>query len=758
MKKYLITGALALAAGISLTSCHSDDEIYGSIVEQKLKAYEEVFTEEFGRIDPNQDWGFGNDSFASTDVNATRTISRSWSFNYYSFPGDAAASKFLSKVPDGVEKLTQNVAEANHWIDETWQGDLNIWGEATGGSLYIKGNCDFSNRSFYFCGNSELYLLEGATLTLGANNGAGNLQQNTMIYVAKGAKIIAKGELILNNGLHIYNHGTIEAPKLSTNNNSVLYNVGIVKVDNKISVENTLSVIVNDGTITATDLNTAGSGKFENNGSVTISGTTFVNSNDNTWVNNGQYHTGNFLYNAASDEVINNCRLTVDNEFNINLGDNPGDGNFKMNSGSGVVTRYFNGGGNWNGTYAGTDSKFNGGPFYILMGGGSVFKVTDTATMNATKADYGVYGPESGSYAVFQAENIVAGKAGQGYEVTYGGKLAVVAGSHFANGMSGSYPYIDIKDGAIIYAPGFDNGSLPEFSISGTECNPGFTGGGSDDTLPVDPIVTSYKKKVTTVTRGKTVTLLKSGRVMCEDLGNVSSNDLDFNDIVFDAYVYKIEYWNETFTTIDGKQSGSSSRRNTSTEYKTDIVLLAGGGTLPVTLAGQNMKNVWETEETKVPDDMIINTIEEGDPTYGNINGEFDPQYLGRFDYSSIAAIPIYVHYPNGETQELKALEGAVTHKICVPITTRWTKERQKMKDAYEVFPEYVSESVSFWDNPSKINGSLLYKELSYTIPDPLVEGEEILSTEISEENVEDSTSGGIQNGDEVLSRRKNLK
>ena len=59
MKKYLITGALALVACATLTSCHSDDELSGSIIEQKMKAYEQVFEEEFGKVDPNQDWGFG---------------------------------------------------------------------------------------------------------------------------------------------------------------------------------------------------------------------------------------------------------------------------------------------------------------------------------------------------------------------------------------------------------------------------------------------------------------------------------------------------------------------------------------------------------------------------------------------------------------------------------------------------------------------------------------------------------------------------
>ena len=425
----------------------------------------------------------------------------------FKFPADADASKFLDDVPAGVEKLTQNVARCNNYIDETWQGELNIWGawdgsKTSGGTLYIKGNCDFSNRKFYFAGNSELYLVKGATLTLGKDNGSGNLQVNTNIYIAKGAKLIAKGELKLNNGLHIFNHGTIETDKLSTNSESWLVNGGTVTVSGKISVENTLSVIENNGTITAADLNTAGSGKVENNANVTISGTTFVNSNDNTWVNNGHYHTGNFIYNAASDEVINNCFLTVDEDFNINLGDNPGNGNFKMDAGSGVVTKYFNGGGNWSKSYSTGWSSFNGGPFYIYMGAGSVFEVTETATMNATKANYGVYGPEKGSYAVFHAKDIVAGAAGQGYEVTYGGNLYVASDTHFANGYSGTYPYVDIKGNAKVAK----FGNVANITIQSSECNPGYSGG----VTPPDPKQYIY--------------------FAFEDLG--ASDDFDFNDVV----------------------------------------------------------------------------------------------------------------------------------------------------------------------------------------------------------------------------------
>ena len=430
----------------------------------------------------------------------------------FQFPDDCDATKFLADVPAGVKPYNEvgqwGYASGTSYI-ENRNTEVNIWGnwdgsKTSGGTLYIKGNCDFSNSRFYVAPNTEVYLIEGATLKLNSND-AGNLQSGSNYYLAANSKIVTTGELKLNNGLHIFNHGTIEANKLSTNSNSWLINGGTVTITNKISVENDLSVVVNNGTITAADMNTAGSGKFQNNNKVTISGTTFVNSNNNAWVNNGEYHTGNFIYNAASDDVINNCKMIVDEDFNINLGDNPGNGNFKMDGGSSVVTKYFNGGGNWAKNYSTGWNSFNGGPFYIYMGEGSMFDVTETATMNATKANYGVYGPSSGNFAVFRAKKIVAGAANQGYEVTYGGNLYVATDSHFANGWSGQYPYIDIKGGAALTAY---NGAKATFSGSG--CGAAYSGTPDSENRPEAPVSLRY----------------------CFEDQFPDAGDYDFNDVV----------------------------------------------------------------------------------------------------------------------------------------------------------------------------------------------------------------------------------
>ena len=433
----------------------------------------------------------------------------------FQFPEDADASKFLADVPAGV-KPYKEVGEWGYgsgvsYVDPSFTGAVNIWGgwdgsKTSGGTLYIKGENYFLDRSFYVAPNTDIYLVENAILVLGSGS-AGNLQSGCNIYLAPGAKIATpyNVELVLNNGLHIFNHGTIDVYKLSINSNSWLVNGGTVTVTNKISVENELSVIVNNGTMTAADMNTAGSGKFENNNKVTISGTTFVNSNNNAWVNNGEFQTGNFIYNAGSDDVINNCKMIVDEDFNINLGDNAGNGNFKMDGGSSVVTKYFNGGGNWAKNYSTGWSNANGGPFYIYMGAGSMFDVTETATMNATKADYGIYGPQSGNFAVFRAKKIVAGAAYQGYEVTYGGNLYVATDDHFANGWSGQYPYIDIKGAAALTTY---NGAKAQLSNAG--CGAAYAGTPDSETRPETPQSLRY----------------------CFEDNFPNAGDYDFNDVV----------------------------------------------------------------------------------------------------------------------------------------------------------------------------------------------------------------------------------
>jgi hypothetical protein len=256
-------------------------------------------------------------------------------------------------------------------------------------------------------------------------------------------------------------------------------------------------------------------------------------------VNNGHWTTENYAYVGGSANVINNCFLEVKNNFEMNISSVTGA--FKMDAGCGVLTKNF---------YGGRDSSTEAisGPFKIVMGQNSVFKVEETAVLESgrstipetAKYEFGFFGPSTG-YAVFQAKNIVREESIKNTwgAVTYGGNLYVSAETHFAQGNDGldSHPYIIENPGfntnTNIYAAGFTPGK-PNITIEETACCPGFKGG--------NPLY----------------------RVIAEDLSADQAGDFDFNDVVFDVVKY---------------EEGTN---------KTTLRLQACGGTLPLKIGSNN--------------------------------------------------------------------------------------------------------------------------------------------------------------------------
>ena len=696
MKKYLITSAAALALCGLITSCTHD--IDGLTPEESVAAtYEKAFITAFGQPAPDQTWGFG------PSVATTRAMTRAkgdyvnykgtmepvewyqengqWKSRAYTFPSDVNNSYYLADVPNGVLKYTQvagenqtGYASGTSYLDPSWTNIVNIWGayidgQTTGGTLYIKGNNDFSNRQFEVAINTVVYLLEGATLTL--NDAAASTIKYTL-YMASGSRLVASGDngKIKLDGGKIYSHGTIECKSFEVNNTGLLYNVGTLTTQGEIKVANYSSVIVNDGTITSSSqsskagqLVTAGSGRVQNNGEWTVYGETIVNSNGNIWVNNGHFTTENFTYTATSSSVINNCFLTVNNNFCMNISD--GKGVFKIDAGGGVLTKNFYGGGDFTAKdNNGNDVTFQGGPFRIDMGSRAVFKVTGTAVMNAlgsgiVENGYGFHGVGS-DYAVLQAKNITKTRDGEG-NVAYGGKLYVSAETHFAQGYSGQYPFIHYQNGCTeknIYATGFESG-VPDISISETPCNPGFN-------VPDEPT-------------GNVV------RVVAEDLTATTGTDFDFNDVVFDVEL-----------------------KDNDRVY---IYLRAAGGTLPLYIGeGAEIREVHELfgKDTNI----MINTGAEA-KEYANSKDDLAPVGFslpnplkgkaGADDVKQVAkAIKLHVRKNvNGVSTlcELTAVQGQAPAKLCVGTDFKYTDpnngkeypcltERTDIKGQFKYMPE----------------------------------------------------------------------
>ena len=662
MNKKSYFGIIAIATtmlGAMLFSSCSHDEFYYS--EEKAEQsvndkYAAAFEKAFGKVGPNVDWGF-----SSKNAN-TRGITRAvGTYAQYrgnmqptiSFPTDCDASKFtpdLTGIPSYEEYLLSKGTQYWHpeeindggvvYINAVQPIKISGGTEEAHAKLYIKaGTYDFTGVSFDLNINTDLYLLEGATVTFD-NTVAANAIFD--IYIAPGAQLIANGEngLVANSGARVYNHGTITCSKFEVNSSSFLYNVGTLTAGS-VNAESNDSRIVNDNTINSTAV-VVNAGAVQNNDMWTVSGTTHINSNNSGWVNNGHWTTGNYAYIGGSWNVINNCYLEVENDFEMNISSEQGA--FKIDGGGGVLTNNF---------YGGRDSSTGAtsGPFVIVMGSKAVFVVKETAKLESGRGDedgFGIFGPTSGEYAVFQAKNIVRDSYLESINshgaVTYGGNLYVSAETHFPQGKdsdgSGTYvpqPFIYEKDGFSIanniYAAGFKSGK-PNINIPETPCSPGFQGG--------DPLY----------------------RVIAEDLSAAEAGDFDFNDVVFDVV----------------KAEGG----------KTTLKLICAGGILPLRVRGANEAEGREVHEVFGDTTPML----ENHPMYNTQAGPNVPatEFTVEGEYTTPEQIKniIIEVFKENDWMELKATTGKAACKILVDDTFKPVTERKNIADENGNFTDYV--------------------------------------------------------------------
>ena len=145
------------------------------------------------------------------------------------------------------------------------------------------------------------------------------------------------------------------------------------------------------------------------------------------------------------------------------------------------------------------------------------------------------------------------------------------------------------------------------------------------------------------------------GRIMCEDLGSTQASDLDFNDVVFDAYILN-----------DGSINIS--------------ILAAGGKLRPVTVAGVEvkLKQMSNTGYNDITDDVQEFTIS---AAVANANG-----------WTSLDKIPVEVTNADGTKIALEAKsDGSAPSKVCTYVGVQWAKEKTKLNEAYSNWTTYVT-------------------------------------------------------------------
>ena len=657
MNKKRFFGFIVIASAVSgaaiLSSCshdeynYSEDRVELSVNEKYALAFEEAF----GKVGANVDWGFNR-----TKANAPALTRAKGDYTLYkgslqpsiTFPNDCDASNFLDAVPEGVNKLpTWGAGAGSYYIDAETQS-VSTWSGAS--KIYVTGTVDLSNGDtdadapkFAPDYRSEIFLLEGATLKLGKVS-AINFNV-AAIYIAEGATLETAELLKANSSTKVYNHGTIRVGTFEVNTSSFLYNVGTLEASS-VNAESNNSRVVNDGTINSAAV-VVNAGAVQNNAEWTVTGTTEINSNNSGWVNNGHWTTHDYAYIGGSKNVINNCFLEVENDFAMNISSEQGA--FKIDSGGGVLTKYFDGGRASSGAVS--------GPFVIEMGQNAVFVVEETAILESGRGDengFGIFGPSpsTGGYAVFQAKNIARDPYLESINshgaVTYSGNLYVSAETHFAQGMdsdgSGNYvpqPFIYEKDGFSIanniYAAGFKSGK-PNYNIPETPCSPGFKGG--------NPLY----------------------RVIAEDLSASEASDFDFNDVVFDIV----------------KAEGG----------KTTLKLICAGGVLPLKVSGIEVHGLFgETTPNEKGEYKMYNTGlgPNVEPVTFEVNGEYTTP-------EQIKNIKIEVLKEN-VWMELKANTGEAACKILVDDTFKPVGERKNIADENQRFTDYVQGSFvdEFW-------------------------------------------------------------
>ena len=197
-----------------------------------------------------------------------------------------------------------------------------------------------------------------------------------------------------------------------------------------------------------------------------------------------------------------------------------------------------------------------------------------------------------------------------------------------------------------------------------------------------------------------TVQEILDGRIFCEDLGSAEATDIDYNDVVFDAFTYVTKSYKVPYT-LDGnnnKMYDYNSKQYLGYTYnKTDINLLAAGGTIAISAAGENVN-----QKLGIDKSIMANTYVEGvspnNSGYSNFNNGVSPVKftVNNPSYVDLKNIPIVVKMGT-EVTELQAIRGSVPQKFLAPVGTPWIPERVEIQNGFPQFSSWVQTIATPW-------------------------------------------------------------
>lgn len=749
MKKYLMSGALALIAGLFVTSCHDDDVYVNSdVIDQKVQNFRKAFKESFGSINPNQTWGFKQSAVSATTGmanNANMNVNGynpDWGFDIATRTRSAFSEKWTNShscnwesklsftLPAGAVDVTQpnfDKSGSVYYIPEGTKGEVSLgWlGLNAGAKLYNYGNITAINDVNY---NGTITFYNAGTMTnFGPSSGGRHTVINTGNLTVCGYANI--GDL--------YNGGALV---LEREHNPWWPNEG-----GSADIPNAMNIYSNG----AATIQMPDGGDLK--AVCDIHGTLKVGNGKNLKIQNSteKYICG--IESTAKVENVDGPLLT-----------------------SYVKANLF---------------TFDGNPIYLLPGGH-----VNVTTLQVPNSNCHVYG-HSGSVALVEMSNVEFGNKND-FTHTFSDNIyfkvsgSVKVDNCYAMGQSHSFnrvaDYLADTTHADEFALAANRVNGASYATGSPACGNAWSVGtppsnpnNPNNPDPNNPNNPGHEDNTETVVDGNTTTVIDStffyrrayeevGRIFCEDMGVNYSNrdDFDYNDAVFDVTIMtRTEHCKVTTTTTtinyetvlvdstfnDEKNIFEYNYEDIPTDtttvadsvtidvggprYFAKIYLNAAGGTIPLTIAGVEVHEAFGVGHT-----TMVNTRDEHTDKHYTVNGantvsrepvilknpngiaeseggegkewfEFgrDIEYYSD-EMPNANDVPVRVYFGDVNiVKELESIKGDAPQKIKVGLNTLWASERCYFGDAYPKFTDYVKDGSADWQNYG--NSDYLYNE-----------------------------------------------
>ncbi len=156
-------------------------------------------------------------------------------------------------------------------------------------------------------------------------------------------------------------------------------------------------------------------------------------------------------------------------------------------------------------------------------------------------------------------------------------------------------------------------------------------------------------------------------RILVEDLGSSSKNDMDYNDAVFSVACVKGKY----------KVPGTGENTGYQPGVWLFVQIEAAGGTLPITVDGNEIHKLFGVSTSQ----MVNTEAGKHDASSSILIVKKVADNITTFDFNN--DIPVVVTYADGSKSVLSTTLTGVPHKLCVPYSHDWASEKVAIDDAF---------------------------------------------------------------------------